>query len=132
MAVTNKTQFLDLSRVSYSMTTSISKKRYSVEVGFTTLDDAQQFHQWIAQRSKEHQRMTPLARAEAQARKLLSDLATEMSHVATLPAELREAIVQIFVKLVVERNEQGRNAVELFDECRRLRDQLAKAEAVSL
>lgn len=119
-----RTRFLDLSRVSFATTVKLSKKKSTVEVGFTDHESAEQFHQWICSNSKQHQRMTPLARAEVQARQFVSDLATEMSHVATLPAELRDTIAAKFVQLIAEKNEQGRNAIELFDECRRLRTQL--------
>jgi hypothetical protein len=119
------TTFLDLSRVSYATTVKLSKKKSAVEVGFTDLESAQQFHQFVVDRSKQHQRMTPLARAEIQAREFVDGLARENWHVAP---ELRSAIEQRFVKLIAERNEQGRNAIELFDEVKRLQGLLAARE----
>lgn len=114
--------FLDLSHVSFATTAKLSKKKSSVEVGFTDLEHAQAFHQFVVDRSKQHQRMTPLARAQIQAREFVDELARANWHIAP---ELRAEIEQRFVKLIAEKNEQGRNAIELFDEVKRLQRQLA-------
>lgn len=118
--------FIDLSRVSFASTMKLNRKRSIVEVGFTSLEDAERFHQFVVDRSKQHQRMTPLARAELQAKEFVDELARQNWHISP---ELRAAIEQRFVKLIAEKNEQGRNAIELFDECRRLQGVLANATA---
>ena len=116
---------LDLSRVSYATCEVKSRTSFIVTVGFIELKDAQEFHQWICERSKVDQRKQPRKRVEEQAADMVNRLAGSHS----ISADLYRDLIADFAKLINERREQGRRAVELFDECRRLQSQIASTFA---
>lgn len=117
---------LDLSRLSYSVISKPTKKKWCVEVGFLSEDDAVGFHDWLCRRSKKDKPTKEKAVAQA------VQIADEINAVEPLSLKVRELIEQKFIEICLERNEQGRHAVELFDEVRRLRNYIGRANAAKV